>query len=101
MAARSITTPRGMGYIFCALGFLFLGLAWFNYLSLDGIRLPRMPALPQSRHKKTANAFRDLSDHIDSPHTVADEQLTERDKTICNLVANMVCGGALLLIMFF
>ncbi len=101
VVVNSITTPIGMGHVFCALGFLFLGFAWFNYLSLDGVRLPKMPTLPQGRHKKAANAFRDMSDHIDSPHTVADEQLTERDKTICNLVANVVCGGTLLLIMFF
>lgn len=70
-------------------GIIFLGLAWFSYLHLDGVK----PGLPK-REKKKKKPRRGNSDIVDfaDEHIVSFDELGEDERIVCSLTANLVCG---------
>ena len=66
---------------------VFLALAWFSYLSLDGMRLPFLPPKrEQKRHWQ-----RDMIDFVDEHVTTMDE-LANDERSAVKLFTNLVCA---------
>ena len=92
------------GLLSKAFAFLFLGavfaiLAWISYLSLDGVRMPRLTdwltsSLP---HRAPERAYGDMSDYFDE-EVVSYSELESEEKYLCRLIANAVCAAAYFLL---
>lgn len=70
-------------------GIIFLGLAWFSYLHLDGVK----PGLSrkEKKKKKPRRGNSDIVDFADE-HIVSFDELSEEERTVCSLTANLACG---------
>ncbi len=89
-----------MSHAFTILGVIFLGMAWFNYLFLDGVRLelPLISRLRSFRKKKRpSGAFWDVPELLDQ-EPVAFEELPEEERYKCLLATNVICGAVFLLL---
>ncbi len=93
--------PSHMTRAFVFPGMLFLGMAWFNYLWLDGIRSPiavkgQLAQLQQMLKKRRSHAFSGIADYVDTEVTSFDE-LSVDERYACNLVSNLICALLFLL----
>lgn len=75
-----------LSYAYTIIGVFFFAGAWFNYLRLDGIRLP-MIKWPKPR----SLPFGGMAEHIDHEVVTFDE-LAEQERNTCSLLANIICG---------
>lgn len=76
-------------------GALFLALAWFNYLKLDGFRFTPMP-----KEKKKSNTKKHKSkqmiDYVDT-ELQGEIELTPKQVVQSKLISNLICGVILIL----
>lgn len=86
-------------YAYTILGVLFLAIAWFDYLRLDGINVPLMNLIPFNTKKRSSGAFGDMTDHLDEGGPSFDD-LTQVDRDTCSLIANVSCGAIFLVLSF-
>lgn len=88
---------RAYAFIFFAV--FFAGAAWVNYLKLDGMKMPKMPDWVGSITRRTQRAQGDIADYVDEP-IVSFDELEEDEKSICCLIADVVCFILFILISF-
>ena len=74
------------GYAFPILGILYICLAWFSFLGMDGMGFKKR----NSEKKETKITYSDISDYIDTEITYDD--LTNTEKSACHLAANLICS---------
>lgn len=79
-------------YVFPIFGGMFLIVAWFCFLRVDGFRL-----VPSLRRKKRTIRPDDLNDVIQTPLD-HDEELTSEERAFCTLAASLLCSAACWLI---
>ncbi len=85
-----------LGFALTILGVVFLGLAWVDYLRLDGVKIPRLTLDPAGANKRVPRAFSDMTDFLDEKTTAA-EGLSDDERDASSLFANVICGAILLL----
>lgn len=73
---------------------LFAVQAWFTFLRLDGVNLPRLPK--RKRHKNTRAHTGDIGDYGDT-EIIPFEELQEDERDVCVLVSALICALVLLL----
>ncbi len=75
--------------------FLFITLAWFNYLKLDGLLVPtnyqKMKNDSSKKHKT-----KQMIDYVET-NINQDTQLSKTQQMQCKLYANLICGILLLI----
>ena len=71
----------------------FLVMAWFSYLWLDGMRMPKI--IRRERKKKTRNRTRDVVDFVDE-HVTSLDELSDEERHACGF-----CSSALAAVVFF
>lgn len=77
-------------YGFFTVGVFFLMLAWFGYLLLDGVGVPKLfksREIPKKKHR----ARRAIVDFADEK-IVAFEELEPEERTMAGLLANLFSG---------
>lgn len=80
-----------------AAGVIFLMMAWFTYLKLDGMMVHHLMEDKRKPKKKAKRRLRgDIADYVDE-HIVSFDELDEREQPACRLAANLI-GAALFLI---
>lgn len=82
--------------IFYMIGFIFLAMAWFSYLSLDGMenpltKLASVFTKADKKRTKTANHSKQMIDFVEE-EPVEYEDLDRLEQTACKLVANLFCA---------
>ena len=82
--------------IFYLIGFIFLAMAWFSYLSLDGMenpltKLASVFTKADKKRTKTANHSKQMIDFVEE-EPVEYEDLDRLEQTACKLVANLFCA---------
>lgn len=80
-------------YVFPIIGAIFAALTWFNYLSVDGVALPRFR--PFERKTRPTRQSGDIADFISEPIHTAD--LEPEERAVCKLAANIICTALFLL----
>lgn len=68
---------------------LFALLAYFVYLRMDGLRIPRMKYL-QPRRKDPLRNYADMADHTDDAPPVSFDELEEDERDFISLMANVL-----------
>jgi hypothetical protein len=86
-----------IGYAYTIIGLLFLALAWFSYLRLDGIKMPFARWLPLQPIKQSSGPYGDIPDYLDEGF-VSFAELPEEERNICSLCANVVLSAVFLLL---
>jgi hypothetical protein len=87
-----------MSYAFTIVGLFFLALAWFNFLRLDGIKLPLRQLFSIARPpKRSLGALNDMSDYLDE-EVISFAELTVEERETCRLLANTTCGVTFLVL---
>lgn len=71
-------------------GIVFLGLTWFSYLRLDGVRPAIFRRKQEKKKPKRGNS--DIVDFADE-HIVSFAELDDEDRIICSMTANLLCAG--------
>ena len=79
-----------LNWAFTLAGAVFFLCAYLIRLRLDGLRIPRMKPLKRPR-RDPYRAYGDMADYLDEP-PVSFEDLDERERDVCSLLANMICG---------
>lgn len=74
-------------HMFACMCVLFAANAWFAFLRLDGVRLPR---LPRPRSKKRDRARGGVTDYVDDP-VVSFDELEPDQRDFCSFVSALVC----------
>lgn len=74
-------------HIFACVSILFAANAWFAFLRLDGVKLPR---LPRPRSKKKGRERGGVTDYVDEP-VVSFDELEPDQRDFCSLVSALVC----------
>lgn len=85
------------GFAFPIIGVFFLVLAWFCYLRLDGVNVPRIFKDRSKKKRSKIYGYGDIVDYADQ-HIVSFEELNEDQRELCILIADLVCGVLFLLI---
>ena len=85
------------GFAFPVIGAFFLMLAWFCYLRLDGVKVPRLFKDAPKKKRSKIHSYGDIADYADQ-HIVSFEELNEEQRELCILMADLVCGVLFLLI---
>lgn len=70
---------------------IFAVLAWFSYLSLDGMRLPFLPP----KKEKKRHWQRDMIDFVDEHVTTMDE-LSDDERSVVKLFSSLLCAAIFL-----
>lgn len=84
--------PVGRDGCFAAALLLF-GLAWLNYLRLDGLEVPHLLTgknRPEKK-KKRRRLTGDIADFADE-HIVPFDELSEEEQLACSMAANLASG---------
>ena len=82
--------PVGRDGCFVAALFLF-GLAWLNYLRLDGLEVPHLLSRGKKKEKKRRRLTGDIADFADE-HIVPFDELSEEEQLACSMAANLSSG---------
>ena len=77
-------------------GVLFLILAWFYFLRLDGVRLLRLPKSRKKDRKQTGNMMDAIGTEPEN-----DEELSREERDFCSLAAALLSGVFCLVIGLF
>lgn len=83
------------GYVFPILGILFVCMAWFSFLGMDGMGFRKA----KSEKKETKISYSDISDYVNFNITYDD--LTSTEKSACNLAANLICSVVFFVLSIF
>ena len=82
-------------------GVVFAILAWIAYLRLDGIKLPKFMMLRVNPRKKPTRMYGDIIDYVDEQPQVTFEELSDAEKDICILGADLFCCAAFVIVSLF
>ena len=82
-------------------GVVFAILAWIAYLRLDGIKLPKFMMLRVNPRKKTTRMYGDIIDYVDEQSQVTFEELSDAEKDICILGADLFCCVMFVIVSLF
>ena len=82
-------------------GVVFAILAWIAYLRLDGIKLPKFMMLRVNLRKKPTRMYGDIIDYVDEQPQVTFEELSDAEKDICILGADLFCCAAFVIVSIF
>jgi hypothetical protein len=74
-------------FAFPILGFVFIGMAWFSFLGMDGMKLHGKKK-KETKEKKIN--YGDMADFVDTE--VSFDDLDDNEKSACNLAANLLCS---------
>lgn len=74
---------------FFLVGIFFLLMAWFSYLWLDGMRMPKF--VRRERKKKTRNRTRDVVDFVDE-HVTSLDELSDEERHACGFCSSMLAA---------
>ncbi|MBS5114462.1 MAG: hypothetical protein KHY88_02010 [Erysipelotrichaceae bacterium] len=92
-AIKSSPLQTMINYPIIFFAFLFLGFAWFNYLKLDGLRLPtnynKIKKAPKHKAKQ-------MIDYVET-EVKNDQHLTKNQLLYCKLYSNLICAVVLLI----
>lgn len=94
--ANTMQVHRMTQSIFYLIGFIFLALAWFSYLGLDGMdnpftKLGSVFTKNGKKRTKTANHTKQMIDFVEED-PVEYEDLDPQEQIACKLVANLFCA---------
>ena len=74
----------------CEFGIVFFAaMAWFAYLRLDGVSVPKFDRKLFRRKKRPERAFGDMIDYVDEP-VVSFEELSDEEKDLTLLISNLI-----------
>lgn len=76
-------------HAFPAIGIFWGIMAWFAYLQLDGVRLPKLLRW-QSRKRTKRSASSDMADFTDET-IISFDDLEEDERIACSLVSDLIC----------
>lgn len=82
-------------------GVVFAILAWIAYLRLDGIKLPKFMMLRVNPRKKPTRMYGDIIDYVDEQPQVTFEELSDVEKDICILGADLFCCVMFVIVSIF
>ena len=82
-------------------GVVFAILAWIAYLRLDGIKLPKFMMLRVNPRKKPTRMYGDIIDYVDEQPQVTFEELSDAEKDICILGADLFCCAMFVIVSIF
>lgn len=87
-----------MEFAFLAVGLVMMAAAWFQYLKLDGMKLPEVPKKIQemAAERKNRHKERDIVDFVDEK-IISFDELEEEEQVACNLASDFL-GGLIFLI---
>lgn len=80
-------------FAFLAVGLVMMAAAWFQYLKLDGMKLPEAPRKIQEMiaEKKNRHKERDIVDFVDEK-IISFDELEEEEQVACNLASDFLSG---------
>ena len=86
---------------FCA-GLVFLMLAWFSYLRIDGMKVHFLgeEILAKKHPKKKKHWQKSMIDFVDE-HIITFDELTEDEQAICMLATHLLSGIVFLAVSVF
>lgn len=82
------------GYL--VLGMIFLMLAWFQYLSLDGVSVKHLFGTNQKKKTKR-NGTSDIADYAEEK-IISFSELEDEERTIVRLLADILTGSIFIVI---
>lgn len=74
---------------FLVAGIFFLAMAWFVYLRLDNVKVPRLPK--REKKKVFRHSYGDIIDFADE-HIVSFDELDDGDQDLCRFAADLILG---------
>lgn len=81
-----------VSYALPVIAAFFAGHAWFTFLRLDRVDLPRLP-----RIKKRTGGAGSMADAAGT-RDESFEELTREERDMCTLVASLICAAVLILV---
>lgn len=82
-------------------GVVFAILAWIAYLRLDGIKLPKFMMMRVNPRKKPTRMYGDIIDYVDEQPQVTFEELSDAEKDLCILGADLFCCVMFVIVSIF
>ncbi len=91
-----------IGYAFLALGLICMSLAWFNYLSLDGVHVNFvfLDKLREHRSKQRQHIKKDMVDYVQES-VVSFDELEPEERSACGLMSSFLTGLLFALLSIF
>lgn len=91
-----------IGYVFLALGLICMSLAWFNYLSLDGVHVNFvfLDKLREHRSKQRQHIKKDMVDYVQES-VVSFDELEPEERSACGLMSSFLTGLLFALLSIF
>lgn len=91
-----------IGYAFLALGLICMSLAWFNYLSLDGVHVNFvfLDKLREHRSKQRQHIKKDMVDYV-QVSVVSFDELEPEERSACGLMSSFLTGLLFALLSIF
>ncbi|MCC8064316.1 MAG: hypothetical protein LIO78_03310 [Clostridiales bacterium] len=91
-----------IGYAFLALGLICMALAWFNYLSLDGVHVNFvfLDKIKEHRSKQRQHIKKDMVDYVQEP-VVSFDELEPEERSACGLMSSFLTGLLFALLSLF
>lgn len=86
-------------YAFPVFGFIYIGLAWFSFLSIDGMKLKPNSAKKKKENEEKKINYADMSDYVDTE--VSYDDLSDNEKSACKLAANLLCSAIFFILSIF
>ena len=86
------------GYAFPVMGILFVCMAWFSFLGMDGMGFKKYMK-PKSKKKEQTRSFSDMSDFVNTE--VSFDELSDIEKSACNLAASLICSLVFFILSLF
>ena len=101
LARLLIKTPQAASYAALITAAVFALLSWIAYLRLDGIKLPKFMMLRVNPRKKPTRMYGDIIDYVDEQPQVTFEELSDAEKDICILGADLFCCVMFVIVSIF
>ena len=86
---------RTLAFLF--LGVFLLAMGWMAYLRLDGVKMPVLDRRLFEWKKSPKRIRGDMIDFVDED-VVSFDELEDKEKDLCRLAANLLCGVLFLLL---
>lgn len=76
------------GGMLLLVGAIYLGMAWFNYLKLDGVGSRIFKKRPKKLKAKKHHIQKEMVDYVQEEPDFL-EQIDDHQLTVCNLISNL------------
>lgn len=80
-----------INFMFSVLGLVFICLAWFNYLKLDGVTIGHLMMGWQKKKPNTVHWNKDIADFVDE-EVIDFDELADDEKDVIKLLSNLIVG---------